>query len=136
MPLGSTAAEVEEARAWLGERLEVHALRVATGGLEDAFDQAEVDPADDLGVATGHVQHRALAQANDRGAVLGVEAQRVEHLDDGPLRVLFAVLVRCARSDEAATPTTPQTRHVPGDVATLCGSVLGEHRCERGIFTD
>ena len=102
---------------------------------KDAFDQAEVDPADDLGVATGHVEHRALAQANHRRAVLGVEAQRVEHLDDGPLGVLLAVLVCCARTDEAATPATPQTRHVPCDVATLCGSMLGENRCERSVFT-
>ena len=138
VPVGSTrgpAAEVEEAGAGLGEGLKFHALRVAADGLEDAFHQAEVDPADDLGVATGHVEHRALAQANHRRAVLGVEAQRVEHLDDGPLGVLLAVLVCCARTDEAATPATPQTRHVPCEVATLCGSMLGENRCERSVFT-
>ena len=130
-----SAVEVEEAGAGLGEGLEVHALRVAPGCLDDTLDQPEVDPADNLGVAAGHVEHRALTQANDRRAVLRVEAQGVEHLDDGPLRLRLVGLVACARTHQAAAPATSQTRHVTRHVATLCSCVLSEHRCERGILT-
>lgn len=123
--------EVEQAGATLGESLQTNAVRDSARPLERTDDEATVDLADDAGAFTRHGEHRALAQPDDVGPCLRVEAEVSEQADDGLLRIGDGKAIL----DRGAAPTLAEAGHVASHVAPLTRHMVSENPCESGILT-
>jgi hypothetical protein len=121
---------MEQARAPLGEGLETNALGRAPGLLERSHDEAAVDLADDARALAGDGKHGALAQTDDLGTGLGVEAQVAEQVDDRFLRVLHGQPVR----NGGPPPSLSESRHVGRDVTALALHVVRQDPGEDGVL--